>query len=105
MPASFVSGKWTIPPGNHSIGFTWLWPPTPPPAPPNFPNRGPIVCILSPDKPPTPEDVRLTIDDFAQGRTTQGGVYYSGWISNSCSQTVSARLLGVIFPEFQNQWP
>jgi hypothetical protein len=101
MPASFVSGKWTIPPGNQSIGFTWLWPPTPPG---NHPNRGPMVCILSPDRPATPEEVKLSIDDFAQGRTTQGPVYYSGLISNSCSQTVSARLLGVIFPEFQDQW-
>jgi|SoimicMinimDraft_3_1059731.scaffolds.fasta_scaffold137712_2 hypothetical protein len=98
MPASFVSGRWTIPPGVHSTGFTWNWPPG------QRPNKGPMVVILSPDHPPRPEEVKLSIDNFGQVRTQQGPVIYSGSISNSSTQTVGARLLGVIFPEFQSQW-
>lgn len=60
--------------------------------------------MLSPDHPTNREDVKLTIDGYAQARSIEGPVYYYGLISNSCSQTVSARLMGVYFPEFQTDW-
>jgi hypothetical protein len=98
MPASFVLGPWTIPPGDHILSFTFGW------APGQHPNQGPVLCMLSPNHPATPEDVKLTIDGYAQARSVQGPVYYYGLISNSCSQTVNARLVGVFFPEFQADW-
>ena len=74
MAAGFVLGRWTILPGNHVLSFSFSWPPG------QNPNKGPVFCMLSPDHPANREDVKLT------------------------SQTVSARLMGVYFPEFQTDW-
>jgi hypothetical protein len=98
MPADFVLGRWTIPPGNHVLWFTFWWQPG------QHPNKGPVFCMLSPDHPATPEDVKLTIDNYAQARGPSGPVYYYGLVSNSCSQSVGGRLMGVYFPEFQTDW-
>ena len=98
MPADFVLGRWTIPPGNDVLWFTFWWQPG------QHPNKGPVFCMLSPDHPATPEDVKLTIDHYAQARGPSGPVYYYGLVSNSCSQPVGGRLMGVYFPEFQTDW-
>jgi hypothetical protein len=98
MPADFVSGTFTIPPGNNVVGFSFSW------SPGQHPNKGPVFCMWSPGHPAKPEDVTLTINGYAQGRGKSGPVYYSGSISNSCSQPVSARLMAVYFPEFQTDW-
>jgi hypothetical protein len=66
--------------------------------------QGPVFCMLSPSHPAKAEDVKITIDGYAQGRSIEGPVYYSGLISNSCSQPVMARLMAVYFPEFQSSW-
>jgi len=60
--------------------------------------------MFSPNHPAQAEDVKLFITDYAMGRGVNGPVYYSGLVSNSCSQAVSARLFGVYFPEFQADW-
>ena len=80
MAAGFVLGRWTIPPGNHVLSFSFSWPPG------QNPNKGPVFCMLSPDHPTDREDVKLTIDGYAQARSIEGPVYYYGLISNSCSQ-------------------
>jgi len=98
MAADFVLGRWTIPPGNDVLWFSFSW------SPGQHPNKGPVFCMLSPDHPPKAEDVKMTISNYAQARSVEGPVYYYGLISNSCSQTVSARLMGVYFPEFQSDW-
>jgi hypothetical protein len=98
MPANFVWGAWTIPPGTHVLSFSFSWPPG------SHPNKGPVFCMLSPSHPAKSEDVKITIDGYAQGRSAEGPVYYSGLISNSCSQPVMARLMAVYFPEFQSSW-
>jgi hypothetical protein len=96
MPADWVSGQWTIPPGNQVVCFTFSGSPQP--------NIGPVVCIFSPSHPMMPEDVKMTIDPFSVCRSVDGPVYYYGLISNSCSQTVMGRLMCVWFPEFQTDW-
>ena len=98
MPAHFVVGPFTIPPGEHVLSFSFSWPPG------QHPNNGPVFCMWSPDHPAKPEEVKLTIDGYAQGRSVGGPVFYFGLISNSCSQPVRARLMGVYFPEFQADW-
>lgn len=98
MPANFVWGAWTIPPGTHVLSFSFSWPPG------SHPNKGPVFCMLSPSHPAKAEDVKITIDGYAEGRSVEGPVYYSGLISNSCSQPVMARLMAVYFPEFQSSW-
>jgi hypothetical protein len=98
MPADFVLGTWTIPPGKEVLSFSFSWQPG------QNPNKGPVLCMLSPSHPANPEDVKMTITGYAQARGAAGPVYYYGLISNSCSQTVGARLMGVYFPEFQNDW-
>jgi|SRR6516165_2879837 hypothetical protein len=97
MPANFVLGRWTVDPG-LSVGFSFSWPPG------QHPNKGPVFVMLSPDRPPRPEDVKMTILNYAQARSVEGPVYYYGDYTNSCSQTVQARLMGVYFPEFQTDW-
>lgn len=98
MPANFVVGDLTIPPGNNSTGFTFSWPPG------QQPNKGPVFIMLSPNHPSRPEDVRLTVHPYSKCRSSSGPVYYHFRVSNSCSQTVKARLMGVYFPEFQSDW-
>jgi hypothetical protein len=60
--------------------------------------------MASPDHPPTAVDIKLVIEDYAQCRSTQGPVYYYGLISNLGSESVTARMMGVYFPEFQSDW-
>jgi hypothetical protein len=98
MPANFVTGTFTIPPGDPAVSFSFSWPPG------SHPNKGPVLCMWSPDHPKNREDVKLTITRYAQARSVQGPVYYYGLLSNSCSQVVGARLMGVYFPEFQSSW-
>src|SRR5262249_50274865 len=68
MPANFVLGRWTVAPG-LSVGFTFSWPPG------QHPNKGPVFVMLSPDRPPRPEDVKITILNYAQARSVEGPVY------------------------------
>jgi hypothetical protein len=98
MPADFALGRWTIPPGHHVLSFWFAWPQG------QHPNKGPVFVMLSPDHPKVAEDVKLIIDEYAEARSAEGPVYYTGLISNTCSQAVQARLMGVYFPEFQHDW-
>jgi hypothetical protein len=98
MAADFVTGRFTIPPGSNVLSFSFSWPPG------QHPNKGPVFCMWSPDHPARPEDVKLTINSYAQARSVEGPVYYFGLISNSCSQSVGARLMGIYSPEFQGDW-
>ncbi|WP_155981528.1 hypothetical protein [Nocardia sp. BMG111209] len=98
MAADFVFGTATIAPGNETLWFTFSWPPG------QNPNKGPVVCVVSPNHPAVAEDVKLTITHFAQARSAQGPVYYYGLVSNSCSQPVAGRVMVVYFPEFQSDW-
>jgi len=56
--------------------------------------------MASPDHPADHVDVKLVIEDYAQARSTQGPVYYYGLISNLGTESVTARMMGVYFPEF-----
>jgi hypothetical protein len=98
MPADFVSGGWTVPPGDPSLEFWFSWPPG------SHPNKGPVFCMWSPNQPERAEDVKLWITEYANARSVEGPVYYHGYVSNSCSQPVKARLMAVYFPEFQSDW-
>jgi hypothetical protein len=98
MPADFVVGPFTIGSGDPAASFSFSW------SPGQHPNKGPVFCMFSPNHPAKPEEVRMWITDYAMGRSVNGPVFYSGLVSNSCSQAVSARLMGVYFPEFQSDW-
>ena len=97
MPAEFVVGPFTIPPGEHVLWFSFSW------APGQHPNKGPVFCMWSPDHPAKPEEVKLQL--MAMHKVALPRVRFRlGLISNSCSQPVKARLMGVYFPEFQADW-
>jgi hypothetical protein len=98
MPADFIQAKFTVPPGKHVLSFYFNW------VAGNHPNKGPVVCIISPDNPPTDEEAKLIIEDFGCARKGSGPVCYSGWITNTYSKPIKARLMGVYFPEFQSDW-
>jgi hypothetical protein len=98
MAADFVFGGITVAPGRQTWWFTFWWPPG------QHPNKGPVFCMASPDHPATPTDIKLVIEDYAQARSVEGPVYYYGTISNLGTQSVGARMMGVYFPEFQQDW-
>jgi hypothetical protein len=54
--------------------------------------------MLSPGHPAKAEDVKITIDGYAQGRSVEGPVYYSGLISNSCSSARDGEINGGVLP-------
>lgn len=98
MAADFVFRTVTVAPGRQTVWFTFSWPPG------QHPNKGPVLCMASPDHPATQVDIKLVIEDYAQARSTAGPVYYYGTISNLGTETVGARVMGVYFPEFQQDW-
>jgi hypothetical protein len=99
MPADFVFRTVTVAPGRQTVWFTFSWQPG------NHPNKGPILVMASPDRPAQPTtDTKLVIEDYGQVRSIAGPVYYGGLISNLGNQAVGARIMGVYFPEFQQDW-
>ena len=96
MPADFKFDTVTVAPGENTVWFTFSWD--------DHPNKGPVVVQASPGHPKDKVDVKLTIEDYSQCRSTQGPVYYYGLISNLGTEPVSCRILGVYFPEFQSDW-
>src|SRR5262249_53723456 len=98
MPADLVFRTVTVAPGRQTVWFTFSWPPG------QHPNRGPVLCLASPDNPGTHAEIQLVIEDFGQVRSTEGPVYYKGLISNLGTQAVGCRIMCVYFPEFQSDW-
>jgi hypothetical protein len=98
MPASVVFRTVTVAPGRQTVWFTFSW------APGDHPNKGPVYCIASPDHPADPAGIKLVVEDFGQARSPEGPVGYGGLISNLGNQTVGCRILGVYFPELQQDW-
>jgi hypothetical protein len=98
MAADFVFRTVTVAPGRKTVWFTFSWQPG------QHPNKGPVFVMASPDHPEPAADIQLVIEDYGQDRSTQGPVYYKGLISNLGNETVGCRIMGVYFPEFQNDW-
>jgi hypothetical protein len=99
MPADLVFRTVTVAPGRQTVWFTYGWQPG------DHPNRGPILFMASPDSPTQPdEDTKLVIEDYGQVRSKAGPVYYAGLISNLGDKPVGCRIMGVYFPEFQQDW-
>jgi hypothetical protein len=98
MAADFVFRTVTVAPGNQTVWFTFSW------AQGDHPNKGPVLCMASPDHPAQPADTKLVIENYGQARSAAGPVYYGGNISNLGNQAVGARIMGVHFPEFQQDW-
>jgi hypothetical protein len=98
VAADFKFSTVTVAPGRKTVWFTFSWPPG------QHPNKGPVLVQASPDHPKDNVDIKLVIEDYAQGRSTQGPVYYYGTISNLGTEPVGARIFGVYFPEFQSDW-
>lgn len=85
-----------LPPGRKVVWFSSEWPPG------QHPNRGPMVCMASPDG--TNVETRLVVEDFANCRHPNGAVFYLGWISNLGAFATGSRVMMAYFPELQSDW-
>jgi hypothetical protein len=99
MPASVVFETVTVAVGDETVWFTFEWEPG------NDPNRGPIVCMASPNSGGTAE-AKLVVEEFATCRhgPPKTYVFYSRLISNLGTTPIGARILAVYFSELQGDW-